>query len=292
MSDIVYNEYGYRTGTDIRLAEEGYAIEDLEVFNTPIVPAFTPVDSADYFKIPGRLRMWSAKEKYYEAIEDLDENSLTLEYSMLAFEPNPYRGSFTNLYSPLELVVTWDNSDYAESMDCAPAEYPRGFMRSPVPTIQFIVDTASINNYSSIVNNLAEEIETVIDALKLRVAISISEGSPCLTVTPTEDELTGTTAYGLALNLDLAQYLPTEGTGLVLEEIDPPDPEGCGPRYKLGTNPSCTSFVHSIIMLATPEGGIDFLCPPTGAGLFALTWNNAGLEWMPVQSCEETAPPA
>lgn len=274
MSNITYNQYGYRIGPAIRLAEEGYTIEDLEVFNDPVVPAFTRglADSADYFKIPGRLRMWSAREKYYGSIA---LTTLFPVYSMLQFTPNPYRGSFINLVSRL-VGITWDTSYYDDPVSCViPTEYPRGFLRPPIPVIHFIVDTASN-----------------VQPAKIR-RTSFAAGSDCLVIEEDDDTFTIDLAENL---LDIVNFLDVS-TSMTLEEVGS-SATGCGKYYKLKFGaPSCASDEKGALVIMHKdtygEGTFEYVCPPDDDGKkYALTCTNGAYSWMLIESCEEATPSA
>lgn len=292
MPSLNYDSCGILTRTDIhsvRYVEEGYTTDGLDALCSRIGP-LTEEDTSDgtgYLNIPPALHMWNADEPYYTEIEGV---TLHPELSQSQFKDNPYTGdTFVDLWQAFDgssgTLDDWDAEEYQEPSTCQEVvEYTPGFMRSPIPSIQFIVDTASVS-----INRVITNINTIITNIITNIIIdhtfvSITSKTSCIEVTSSPLE-GGGSAFELEWVKDIEDFIELDNdVGLTFVAADDNSAD-CPTKLKLQfTQASCHPGAIAFI---TDDGKIDTLCPPNEEGLWALTWDGAEYDWMEIASCEE-----
>ena len=304
MPSLNYDSCGILTRTDIRsvrYVEEGYTTDGLDALCSRIGPLTEEAtsDGTGYLNIPPALHMWNADEPYYTQIAGVE---LYPELSQSQFNDNPYTGNtFVDLWRAFDgssgTLDDWDAEEYQEPDTCqAVVEYTPGFMRSPIPSIQFIVDTASVS-INKVITSINTSITTVItsdifiDAVteivqSMGVGVSITSKTSCITVTSSPVS-GGGSAFELEWVKDIEDFIELDNdVGLTFVAADDNSAD-CPTKLKLQfTQSECHPGTIAFI---TDTGKIDArtLCPPEGEGLWALTWDGTGYTWMEIASCEE-----
>ena len=100
-------------------------------------------DNNKYLLIPEDLVMWVDCADFESSLNyipfDTTGNAAPRQYS---FNQNPYTGNFINLYKYINAKgIEFDFECYTISDECAKAIFNKGFIKSPTPTIPFVVDT-------------------------------------------------------------------------------------------------------------------------------------------------------
>lgn len=301
MPSLKYNDCGIRVDDAeafdipaVRYVEEGYTVSDFGILcdaEHRIGPL--PEDTDGYLKIPPALRMWSADEEYYLAITSVP---IIPDLSQTSLEDNPYIDFFLNLWESFNqppvpagnALLTWDDQEYIQTSDiCATIGYDEGFMRSPIPSIQFIVDTASVS-----INRVITNVNTIVtDIIQNIVDISITSKTPCIEVT--RYGASGSSDFELdwdkcCINID--EYMDILGFDGI--SIPFPDCPGKGKKMHFISSPSgCTTTLAKLTKATLgniPYSQIDPLaCPPDASKDYALVMRSGSLGWMEITSCEE-----
>ena len=100
-------------------------------------------DNNKYLLIPEDLVMWVDCADFEASLNyipfDTAGNAAPRQYS---FNQNPYTGNFINLYKYINAKgIEFDFECYTISDECTKAIFNKGFIKSPTPTIPFVVDT-------------------------------------------------------------------------------------------------------------------------------------------------------
>lgn len=100
-------------------------------------------DNNKYLLIPEDLVMWVDCADFEALLNyipfDTTGNAAPRQYS---FNQNPYTGNFINLYKYINAKgIEFDFECYTISDECTKAIFNKGFIKSPTPTIPFVVDT-------------------------------------------------------------------------------------------------------------------------------------------------------
>ena len=100
-------------------------------------------DNNKYLLIPEDLVMWVDCADFEASLNyipfDTTGNAAPRQYS---FNQNPYTGNFINLYKYINAKgIEFDFECYTISDECTKAIFNKGFIKSPTPTIPFVVDT-------------------------------------------------------------------------------------------------------------------------------------------------------
>jgi len=283
-----YNECGIRIGKEdglpdipaIRLLEDGYVLEDLNYLcSGDYRPGPLPGDETGYLKIPPALRMWSASEVFYVGLADVVMDPV---FSLPAFNGNPYTGDSLNLWEKANAaggdLGDWDDDTYDDPEECGDVvEYPHGFMKAPIPSIQFIVDTASVSVYR------VPEIDFP--------DISLQQGD-CIIIE--QSSTSGGNEYEIKWDkccFDTRDYLDIHGFSSKVESISGcSGGSGAKVRYYIPGS-SCSPTL--LVMTTETLGGVSYgvvsplECPADSSKTYALTRTGNAFAWMEVAPCEE-----
>lgn len=308
MPSLNYDSCGILDRSDIRpvrYEEEGYTTDGLDVLCSRIGPLTeeATADGTGYLNIPPALHMWNADEPYYTQIADIE---LYPELSQSQFNDNPYTGNtFVDLWRAFDgssgTLDDWDAEEYQEPSTCQEVvEYAPGFMRSPIPSIQFIVDTASVSinrvitNINTNITNIITDttfINAVTEIVQNMVNISITSKTPCITVT--SDPASGSSDFELDWDkccFNVEEYIDILGFNGM--SIPFPDCPGKGKQIRFISSPSGCATTLAKLTADTvdniPYSRIDPLaCPPDASKDYALVMRSGVLGWMEIASCEE-----
>ena len=107
--------------------------------NYSIGAASCAADNEGYLNIPQKLNMWVADAPYEKEIGDLSSVTNAKKYGL---NPDPFSGDFVDLGSALKQTgAKYINSCYVVVDSCVTTVFSPGFLRAPIPTIPYIVDT-------------------------------------------------------------------------------------------------------------------------------------------------------
>lgn len=107
--------------------------------NYSIGAASCAEDYKGYLNIPQKLNMWVADAPYEKEIGDLSSVTNAKKYGL---NPDPFSGDFVDLGSALKQTgAKYINSCYVVVDSCVATVFSPGFLRAPIPTIPYIVDT-------------------------------------------------------------------------------------------------------------------------------------------------------
>lgn len=304
MPSLNYDTCGILARSDIRPVrydEEGYTTDGLDALCSRIGPLTeeATTDDTGYLNIPPALHMWNADEPYYTEIEGV---MLHPELSQSQFKDNPYTGdTFVDLWQAFDgssgALDDWDAEEYQEPDTCnAVVEYTPGFMRSPIPSIQFIVDTASVS-INRVITNINTVITNVITNIITNIIInhtfvSITSKTSCIEVTSSPLE-GGGSAFELEWDkccFNVEEFIDILGFDGVSQAF--PDCPGKGKKIHFISSPSGCTTTLAKLTKAT-QGGITYsqidplACPPDGNKDYALVMRSGALGWMEITSCEE-----
>lgn len=311
MPSLNYDSCGILTRTDIRsvrYVEEGYTTDDLDALCSRIgeLTDEATEDGTGYLNIPPALHMWNADELYYTQIAGVE---LYPELSQSRFNDDPYTGNtFVDLWQAFDgssgTLDDWDADEYLEPSTCQEVvEYEPGFMRSPIPSIQFIVDTASVsitkvNTSITTVIESTSFVNSVIDLINTYSSRISAKVGGCIKLEPVasgEEEISWDKCC-----FDISDFLELHGFGTFLEAL--PTCETAQKVHQYIGAPSCPGgYDPAIALLTKTEYGtsfnyseITYLCPPAAVEgkTWALTWNGTDYSWMEIASCEEAEPEA
>lgn len=100
-------------------------------------------DNNKYLQIPEELVMWVDCADFESLLNyipfDTTGNAAPRQYG---FSNSPYTGNFINLYKYINAkAIEFDFTCYEVSDECVKAIFNKGFIKSPTPTIPFVVDT-------------------------------------------------------------------------------------------------------------------------------------------------------
>ncbi len=100
-------------------------------------------DNNKYLQIPEELVMWVDCADFESLLNyipfDTTGNAAPRQYG---FSNSPYTGNFINLYKYINAkAIEFDFTCYEVSDECVKAVFNKGFIKSPTPTIPFVVDT-------------------------------------------------------------------------------------------------------------------------------------------------------
>lgn len=96
-------------------------------------------DNKGYLNIPQKLNMWVADAPYEKEIGDLSSVTNAKKYGL---NPDPFSGDFVDLGSAIKQTgAKYINSCYVVVDSCVTTVFSPGFLRAPIPTIPYIVDT-------------------------------------------------------------------------------------------------------------------------------------------------------
>jgi hypothetical protein len=248
--------------------------------------------------------MWSADEEYYLAIASVP---IIPDLSQTSLEDNPYIDFFLNLWESFNqppvpagnALLTWDDQEYIQTSDvCATVGYDEGFMRSPIPSIQFIVDTASvnINRVNTSINTVISSeifIDQVVELIEqYSTHVSLVEGaSTCITI----EETAGTDGTQYTIDWDkccfnVEDFIDILGFDGMSQTL--PDCTGTGKQIHFISSPSgCTTTLAKLTKATLGDitySQIDPLaCPPDANKDYALVMRSGVLGWLEISSCEE-----
>ena len=95
-------------------------------------------NGSGYLSIPTALKMWVGDAEY----KDIELTS-SVPNSGRFIDTNPYEGSFVNIAECLTQIAEINSYSCYEQTgtSCKPMMFDKGFLRAPVPTIPYVVDT-------------------------------------------------------------------------------------------------------------------------------------------------------